>query len=76
MLQGYKNVKSVERKIKVIPSGNVADIAISYVDDNDDVVKIKNGEEIQCIAGETLDSLSKTLGHLKQLIFRLSRIEI
>ena len=56
-LQGFKNVKSVERKIKVVPSGNIADISVSY--DSGQLVKIQNGEEIPFVAGETLDTLSK-----------------
>ena len=59
MLQGYKNVKSVERKIKVIPSGNVADITLSHTDENGERMKIQNGQEIPFVAGETLDKLGK-----------------
>ena len=52
-------MKTVERKIKVIPSGNIADISISYLQEKGGRKKIQNGQELSFIAGETMDNLGK-----------------
>ncbi|ESO82055.1 hypothetical protein LOTGIDRAFT_135415, partial [Lottia gigantea] len=56
-IQGHKDVKTVERKVKVIPSSRVAEIKV-YRDDNDDKKTIKSGDVIIDTVGHSIKNLT------------------
>lgn len=61
-LQNFKDVKSLERKINVIPSGKTASIELSYtVEGEEKVVHLKNSQEVVGIAGEFIQGLAFNL---------------
>ncbi|XP_014770922.1 structural maintenance of chromosomes flexible hinge domain-containing protein 1 isoform X1 [Octopus bimaculoides] len=62
-LQNSKDVKTVERKLCLIPSGKTASIDLSYNLYNEDgtvekTVRIKNSQEVVAVAGEYMQGLT------------------
>ncbi|XP_071144533.1 structural maintenance of chromosomes flexible hinge domain-containing protein 1-like [Mytilus edulis] len=60
-LQGYKDVKAIERKVRVLPSGRVSSIDVHHLKDNGKTVAMKEGETIAAIAGQVIQGLSFSL---------------
>ncbi|KAL3892332.1 hypothetical protein ACJMK2_004548 [Sinanodonta woodiana] len=59
-LQGYRNVKSVERRVKVNPSGRISDLVLSYQKAGK-TVPVELNQEIQMPAGDTLEGFNMKL---------------
>ena len=57
-LQGSKEVKAVERKVRVLPSERVSSLELYMQHDNGKSVQMKEGETIAAIAGQTISGLS------------------
>jgi hypothetical protein len=57
-LQGSKEVKAVERKVRVLPSGRVSSMELYMQHDNGKSVQMKEGETIIAVAGQTISGLS------------------
>jgi hypothetical protein len=55
---GSKEVKAVERKVRVLPSGRVSSMELYMQHDNGKSVQMKEGETIVAVAGQTISGLS------------------
>ncbi|KAM3928403.1 structural maintenance of chromosomes flexible hinge domain-containing protein 1 [Leptodactylus fuscus] len=55
-IQGCKDVKPVEKSIKLQPSTNIANLKI-YIVEGEKAIHIKNDEEIQWMAGDLIQNL-------------------
>lgn len=56
--QGHKDVKAVERKVHIVPSGRISSIEVCHMLENGKPVVLKEGQTIEAIAGQNIQGLS------------------